>query len=141
MRQLTDHRAPWDSFSAADPAPRILITDPALQHRPGGLETLPSDSQAKLLDQAEAIKIRGSESRLRHVEVFLIGSVVTPIIERPRPLSTHRHAHTCYTLIREEPLNPPHRTAAQSSAANKLTADVLDSLLPHGCDDRQLLPD
>ena len=104
MGQLPDHSVPRQAFGSALSAPRVRINDPALQHRLVGLEALTDRGQSQLVKQAEAIKIRGSESRLSHVEVFLIGSVVTPIIERPRPLSAHRHATSHYTLKHEEPL-------------------------------------
>ncbi|WP_345038867.1 hypothetical protein, partial [Georgenia daeguensis] len=38
-----------------------------------------------------------------HVEVFQMGSVRTPIIGRPRPLSGDRRAHHRYTVNCEEP--------------------------------------
>ena len=106
MGQLPDHSVPRQTFGAAVPAPRVRISDPALQHRPVGLEALTDRGQSQMVQQAEAIEIGGSESRLSHVEVFLIGSVVTPIIERPRPLSAHRHAARHYTLKHEEPHKP-----------------------------------
>ncbi|WP_345045291.1 hypothetical protein, partial [Georgenia daeguensis] len=47
-----------------------------------------------------------------HVEVFQMGSVRTPIIGRPRPLSGDRRAHHRYTVNCEEPANPQtHRDA------------------------------
>ena len=41
-------------------------------------------------------------TKIRHVEVFRLGGVRTPIIGRPRPSPRHRHAHS-YTLECEDP--------------------------------------
>ena len=48
-------------------------------------------------------QVRAREGSVRHVEVFRTGCVRTPIIGGPRPLSGHRRAQPCYTLICEEP--------------------------------------
>jgi hypothetical protein len=41
---------------------------------------------------------RTSEGSLKHVEVFPMDSVRTPIIGRPRPLPSHRRAHHAHAL-------------------------------------------
>ena len=57
-----------------------------------GLEALPDGFQTELIQTAEGGQVRTGEGSVRHVEVFPIGSVRTPIIGRPRPLPSHRHA-------------------------------------------------
>ena len=48
---------------------------------------------------------QAKEGSVRHVEVFQMGGVRTPIIGRPRPLPGHRRADPRYTLNCEEPVN------------------------------------
>lgn len=104
MRKLPDHSVPRQTFGAAVPAPRILLGNSAFQHHLVMIQALPGGGEPQPVQQAETIKVRGSEGSINHVEVFLIGSLVTPIIERPRPLSAHRHAARYYTPIYKEPL-------------------------------------
>jgi len=66
--------------------------DPAGQHRPIRLEALPDDVQAELVEAAERGQVRGSEGSVKHVEVFRLGCVRTPILGRPRPLPRDRRA-------------------------------------------------
>ena len=108
MRKLPHHRATWDSLSAADPAPRIILSQTAFQNRLVPADLLTGDPQPQGIEQAEAIEVRTGESRLGHVEVFRVEGVGTSIFGRPRLLSVDRHARpaprTClYTLKREEP--------------------------------------
>lgn len=108
MRKLPHHRAPWDAFAATVPAPPIILGETAFQDCSVAPGLLASDRESEGVEEAEAVEVRTGESRLRHVEVFQMGSVGTPIFGRPRPLSTHRHADPAtrpcfYTLKREEP--------------------------------------
>ena len=110
MRKLPHHRATWDSLSAADPAPRIILSQTAFQNRLVPADLLTGDPQPEGIELAEAIEVRTGESRLGHVEVFRVEGVGTSIFGRPRLLSVDRHARpaprTCpYTLKREEPQN------------------------------------
>jgi hypothetical protein len=65
---------------------------------------LPGYLQSELIEAAERGQIRASEGSVRHVEVFQLGGVRTPIIGRPRPLPRQRRADHLYTLNCEEPL-------------------------------------
>jgi hypothetical protein len=74
-----------------------------------GLESLPRDFEAELVEAAERGQVSAGEARnrgsVRHVEVFQMGSVRTSIFGRPRPLPDHRRAGQHYTLKCEEPNN------------------------------------
>jgi hypothetical protein len=103
------HQPPGDrvaraALAAAAPTPLVRLGDPAGQDRPTRLEPLPEDFQAELVQAAERGQVRASEASVKHVEVFRMGSVRTPILRRPRPLPGHRRAAR-YTLICEEPKN------------------------------------
>ena len=78
---------------AARAAPRILLGEPALKHRPFGQEPLTDSDQAEFLQAREGRQIGAVEGSVGHVEVFLMASVRTSIIGRPRRLSRHRRAH------------------------------------------------
>ena len=69
-----------------------------------GSHALPGHLQPELIEAAERGQIRASEGSVRHVEVFQLGSVRTPIIGRPRPLPRQRRADHHYTLNCEEPV-------------------------------------
>src|SRR5690606_4472643 len=107
------------TFAAAAPAPPIGFYDPALQHRPVGLEALADDLQPELVKASERGQARADEGSVRHVEVFPVGSVRTPIIGRPRPLSDERRADTYARTdtgpstpwIRKSPMNAQFRTS------------------------------
>ena len=47
----------------APPAPPISLHDPALQHRPTGLQVLADDIQAKPVQTSERSQVRTSEAR------------------------------------------------------------------------------
>jgi len=83
--------------------PLIGFGHPARQHRTIRLQPLPDSFQAELLQAAERRQVRTSEGSVRHVEVFQMGGVRTPIIGRPRPLPRDRHATPDYTLNCDEP--------------------------------------
>lgn len=53
-------------------APPLRLDDPALQHRPLGLEALPDCFKAELVQAAERGQIGRNKSRVGHVEVFRI---------------------------------------------------------------------
>src|SRR5699024_7353166 len=80
------------ALAPAPSAPAVIGHDAAGQHRPIGLQPLAHDLQAEVIEASERGQVRGSEGSVRHVEVFPVGSVRTPIIERPRPLSHERRA-------------------------------------------------
>lgn len=97
MRQPPDHRVARHAFTATTPAPAVRLDNPARQHRTSGLEPLSHDFEAELVHASECGQVRASEGNVRHVEVFPMGSMRTPIIGRPRPLPGHRRAHPPYT--------------------------------------------
>jgi hypothetical protein len=85
VRQPPNHGVPRGSLAAAAAAPAVKLNHPAGQDRTIGLEPLPSDFQTELLKPAERGQVRAAKGSVRHVEVFQMGSVRTPIIGRPRP--------------------------------------------------------
>ncbi|GFG76091.1 hypothetical protein MBOT_34560 [Mycobacterium botniense] len=50
--------------------PRVVIDDPARQHRPISLQALAGHLQPELIKAAEHGQIGASEGSVRHVEVF-----------------------------------------------------------------------
>lgn len=96
MRQAPHHCAPRDSSPTAGPAPRIVYGDSAFEDSAVPADVLAGDGEAEPVEEAEAVEVRGYESRLRHVEVFRLDSVGTSILGRPRPLSSHRHAQALF---------------------------------------------
>ena len=103
VRQPPEHGVARRTLAAAAAAPLIRLEDAARQHRPIRLETLPEHDQTDLVEAAERCQIRTGEGSVRHVEVFRLGGVGTPIIGRPRPSPRHRRAHH-YTSIRKSRL-------------------------------------
>ena len=103
MRQPTRQAIPRCPFAPAAPAQLIRFGDPAGQHRAVRLKALPDDFEAELINANERGQVRASEGSVKHVEVFPMGSVRTPIIGRPRPLPRQRRATPDYTLNCDEP--------------------------------------
>jgi hypothetical protein len=103
VRQPPDHAVTSGALAAAAPAPPIRFHDPARQNRTTKLQPLPDDLQAELAETAERGQVRANEGSVRHVEVFLMGGVRTPILGRPRPLPGDRRAVQHYTVNCEEP--------------------------------------
>jgi hypothetical protein len=104
MCKLAGDGVTHGALLAAPPAPSILVGDPAGQHRPVSLYALTDHLQPKLIKAAERGQFRAREGSVRHVEVFQLGSVRTPIIGRPRPLPRQRRADHLYTPNCEEPV-------------------------------------
>ncbi len=104
VREPPGHRVSCGALAAASPAPLVRLLDPAGQDRSLWLEALPDDFEAEVVQAAERGQVRAGEGSVKHVEVFRMGSVRTPIIGRPRPLSSERRAAPCYTLNCAEPL-------------------------------------
>ena len=113
MREPTHHGVSRDAFRAALPAPRIVLDDATLDHRPIRLEMLTYSLEAEFVEATERGQAGRSEGSLEHVEVFRMGSVGTSIMEdldtypaiaaRPPPtLSTAKSLHSLsrrYTVI------------------------------------------
>ena len=85
VRQPPEHGVARRTLAAAAAAPLIRLEDAARQHRPIRLETLPEHDQTELVEAAERRQIWTGEGSVRHVEVFRLGGVGTPVIGRPRP--------------------------------------------------------
>ena len=76
------------------------------------LNALARHLQPQAIQARERAQIRAIKDSMRHVEVFQMDGVGTPIIGRPRPLPQHdtpNPAHNTYTLKCEEPLLVAHR--------------------------------
>jgi len=114
VRQATRDGVARRSLPAAPAAPLIRLSDPAGQDRAVALEALPDNLKAKPIQPGECGQVRANEGNVRHVEVFPIGSVRTPLIGRPRPLPSNRHAHHHYTLDCEEPESQQRRPQSAS---------------------------
>ena len=112
VRQPPDDAVAGCAFAAAASAPggtsrlrgMVGFGDPAGEDRAVRLEALTDAVKAELVKAAERGQVGGSEGSVRHVEVFQMGCVGTPILGRPRPLPAHRRAERLYTLICDEPL-------------------------------------
>src|SRR5699024_8456927 len=127
VSQRPGDRAPRRRSCSAGAAPRILLSEPAFEHRPLGREPLPYSDQAQLLQAREGRQIGVVKGSVGHVEVFRMASVGTSIIGRPRRLSRHRRAHPAtrtYTLRCEEPGNPisPGALIHHSDAGSQYTS-------------------
>jgi hypothetical protein len=83
VRQFADHSVARPAFAATPPTPPIRPHNPTGQHSAVGLDPLPSDFEAKLVETAERGQVRASEGSVRHVEVFQMGGVGTSILDRP----------------------------------------------------------
>ncbi len=104
MCQPPHHGVARHALASAAAAPLVGFDDPAGQHRTGRLKTLPNDFKSEFFNATERGQVRASEGSVRHVEVFLMGGVRTPIIGRPRLLPSDRRANPPYTLNCEEPV-------------------------------------
>jgi len=122
VRQLTGDavaRACFGSAAATPPGELVSLDDPTGQHRTIRFKPLPDHLQAELVEAAERAQIRAGEGSVKHVEVFLLGGVRTPIIGRPRPLPRDRRAHR-YTLNPEEPVKRHDDDIAVSSEVTEV---------------------
>jgi hypothetical protein len=108
VRKPPNHGVTRCTLTAASTAPPIRLDNPTRQHRTIRFEPLTGHYETELVETAELGEVRASEGSVRHVEVFQMGSVGTPILGRPRPLPSDRPADDSrrgtYTLIWEEPL-------------------------------------
>ena len=72
------------------------------------LNALTRHLQPQAIQARERAQIRATKGSMRHVEVYRMDGVETPIIGRPRPLPQHdtpNPAHNTYTPNYEEPFN------------------------------------
>ncbi|CAL8898581.1 hypothetical protein PGAAJM_07375 [Kocuria varians] len=107
VREAAHHRIPWHALCSALAAPRIVVDDAALDHRPIRIEMLTHGLEAELVEAAERGEAGRGEGSVEHVEVFRMGSVGTSILGGPRRLPGHRHPNPGYTLNYEEPVKLP----------------------------------
>jgi hypothetical protein len=63
VRQLTCHRVPWGALLTAAAAPRVVVGDPAGQHRPVCLHSLTSHFQSELIQAAERGQVRSGQAK------------------------------------------------------------------------------
>jgi uncharacterized membrane protein YkvA (DUF1232 family) len=92
VSQPADHGVTRGAFASAAAAPLVRLHDPARQDSSAGLEALPHDVEAELVQTSERGQVRARGGSARHVEVFRMGGVGTPIFGRPRPLLGQRRA-------------------------------------------------
>jgi hypothetical protein len=134
--QSPHHAVTRGSLAAAAAAPPIGLHNPAGQDRPVGLEALPDNLEAELVESAERSQVRAGEARtrgsVRHVEVFQMGGVGTSIFGRPRPLPGHRRAD--HGQRRHTPATPwiVKSPFAQSHQASNPPAPALRNLRRSG---------
>jgi hypothetical protein len=69
-----------DALAATPSTPAIVLDHTAREHSTVGLDALSGDLQAEAIQAAERGQIRRGEGSVRHVEVFPMGSVRTPIM-------------------------------------------------------------
>ena len=84
--QPPDHGVARRALAPAAATPVVGLDDPTCQDRTIGLEPLPGDFEAELVEAGERGQVRASEGSVRHVEVFQMGGVRTSNIGRPRRL-------------------------------------------------------
>ena len=107
VRQAPDHRVTSHALASAASTPPILTSNTARQHSTVFLNALTRHLQPQAIQAREHAQIRAIKDSMRHVEIFQMDGVATPIIERPRPLPQHdtpNPAHNTYTLKCEEPV-------------------------------------
>ena len=104
VRQMAGDALVRDALAAAPPAPPIGLGDPTRQHRPVGLQLLPDDLQAEVVQAAERGQVRAREGSVQQRRGPSGGSVRTPILEGPRPSTGQRRASRLYTVICDEPV-------------------------------------
>ena len=100
--------------------PLVRVENTTRQDRTSRLQPLPDDYQTQLVQAGERGEVRASEGSVRHVEVFRLGSLRTPIIGRPRPLPGRRRADRRYTLDCEEPASRAVGHSAASAAVSSV---------------------
>jgi len=127
VSQAPDHRVAYDAFAPTLSAPPVLTHYLAGQDGPIASYTLARHFQAQVIQACEGAQVRAIKGSIRHVEVFRMDGVGTPIIGRPRPLPGHdtpNAAHNTYTLKCEEPVKSLADTAELIPArAGKILKD------------------
>ncbi len=113
--QTTSKRSPRPRLRTAAMTPRIRVRQPALDHRPVGLESLPDHGQAEFVETAERRQVSRREGSVGHVEVFRTVSVRTSILEDLDPVHPDRPAP-----LTPPPLPPQLRRAARGCPPGSL---------------------
>ena len=107
MSQVPDHRAVRNAPAPAASTPPVLTSNTARQQCMIRPNALTPHLHPQAIQARERAQIRAIKDSIRHVKVFQMDGVGTPIIGRPRPLPGHdtpnpaRHPHT---LKCEEPV-------------------------------------
>lgn len=91
MGELADHPAHHDTLTATPPTQAYSSTTWHVCTARLRGDKPAVDLQAEPVDTAEGSDIRRGKSTAGQVEIFQMGCVGTPIIERPRRLSRDRH--------------------------------------------------
>lgn len=103
VREPAQHRVPGDALAPALPTPQVRLNNSALDDRAIRRQMLPDSVKSKLIESAERGQIGRAKSRLRHVEIFRMGSVGNSTLrETPTPTRPGTRSDD-FTLIREEP--------------------------------------
>ena len=133
MRQFASHAVSRTALLPAAPTPRVVLGDPARQHRTISLHSLPGHLQPELIQAAKSGQVGAAEAAprrsVRHVEVFQIRRVGTLILGRPRPLPRQRRADQHHTLICEEPVIVATGSCGVQAAVTRRDLDV-DKIAP-----------
>ena len=124
VRQLAGDAVTRDALAATPPAPPVGLGDPAGQHRPVGLQLLPDDLQAEVVQAAERGQVGVREDSVQQRRGPSGGSVRTPILEGPRPSTGQRRAACLYTFICEKPtITPTTSLRDAGSPREQITKD------------------
>lgn len=95
MRRPPDDPVTRRALAPALPAPSVGLKHPTRQDRTTWLKTLPNHLQAERVQPGSVIRSGAAKGSVTHVEVIPMSGVGTLILERPRPLPSHRRAdHT-----------------------------------------------
>lgn len=81
MCEASFHAVVPVAFTSAGMAPVVGFDYPAFQYCLLGSDVLPGNGEAEFIEATEGGEVRGVEGNLGHVEVFLMGSVVTSILK------------------------------------------------------------
>lgn len=74
---------PGATLATTPPTPSIIINNITLQHSVLIGDVLPGHSKTEFVQRTKRRHVRGGTDSIGHVKVFLLGGMVTPIIERP----------------------------------------------------------
>jgi hypothetical protein len=70
VSQPTQDAVAGETLATASSAPLVGFNDPAQQHRPIRVESLPDRDESELVQAREGRQVRSREGSVAHVEVF-----------------------------------------------------------------------